>query len=138
LPVSGALVRGVGIYKTATKHMQAETTRSAFEIALWEKNFFAAVSDMIEFYRRVQESQPKHVAQIVPAYLGDACMAWMRPCSFMDSCKSPNGEVFLESEVNARGGQHIWLPHLHERKPLGEFLDSLSDEPQGSEVATDE
>jgi hypothetical protein len=63
-----------------------------------------------------------HPANFFRPSLNEACFKYFRPCQFQDACKTVSSEGMLDMTMD----QNIWLPHLHKRMPLDEFLESLT------------
>jgi len=102
------------------KHAQVFTDRSQFMVDNWYQNMLQTVMNLRERYLFWQESGQSPFKHFMTNG-GNHCTAYMRNCQFTDSCRTQNGERFLENEE-----QFIWRPDLALRQPLEEFLNSLA------------
>ena len=132
IPVAGAYIRGIGIYKTQTKFVETVTNRSEWECNNWYQQMIDTVEQFVEAYQRWKainhpdslqnwSKEERHPAQFFGQAFNESCFKYFRPCTFQDSCKTVNSEGLLAMNME----QNIWLPHLHKRVPLEEFLESL-------------
>jgi hypothetical protein len=134
--VAGAYIRGIGIYKNATKFVECTTTRSKFEISIWESQMLAKIRSICKVYGDWKETlsrykdhdktDPKikqivHPSSFFPGAWNEACFKYFRPCQFQLACKTLQSEELLMMEND----QYIWLPHEHKRILLEEFLIDL-------------
>lgn len=129
IPVAGAYLRGIGIYKTQTKFVETVTNRSEWECENWYRQMLATVRKFADHYRYWRWAQPtnrskemKHPSIWFTQAFNESCFKYFRPCTFQDSCKTVNSEGLLAMNME----QNIWLPHLHKRVPLEQFLEELN------------
>jgi hypothetical protein len=120
IDVSGAFIRGVALQKTNTKFAECMTSRSKFEVETWEFQMLAKVKRILDAYNAFKTSG-EHPSRHFFGAWNEACMAYFRPCSFMELCRSKSSENFIEGEW----GQEIWLPHEQRRENLDIFLESV-------------
>ena len=118
IETAGALVRGIAVQKTNIKFMQAISPRPEFMRKVFEKELFQTVEQMVSLYKQYRAERPRHAGMIYPMAIGDACVSYNSPCTFMDNCQSANGEKWLEGQE-----QYIWLPHEQRRQQLDEFFE---------------
>ena len=129
IPVVGAYLRGIGIYKTQTKFVETVTNRSEWECENWYRQMLNTVkwfSDSYRAWRLAQDTnrskEMKHPSIWFAQAFNESCFKYFRPCTFQDSCKTVNSEGLLAMNME----QNIWLPHLHKRVPLEQFLEELN------------
>lgn len=130
IPVAGAYIRGIGLYKSETKFVETVTNRSEWECNVWANNMLRLVANFVESYRNYKAAvdheatskAERHPSNFFGQAFNEACFKYFRPCMFMDSCKTVNSEGMLDMSFT----QNIWLPHLHRRVPLQEFLNSTN------------
>lgn len=131
IPVSGAYIRGIGLYKTGPKFVETVTNRSEWECQIWYQNMLQTVSKFVGKYKQYKAAQvlgqtkeEKHPANFFRPSFNESCFKYFRPCQFQDACKTLNSEGMLEMSME----QNIWLPHLHKRMPLEQFLETTKSE----------
>lgn len=99
IPANGALIRGVSILKTKYDSAVAVTNRGEWEIDRWEVELHRTVRAMLAAY---EEGHFSH-------NLDHAC-ANFGGCLFMQVCKSPNPQDWLDGQFSRR----IWNPLTRE------------------------
>ncbi len=136
--INGAIVRGICLpTSTATnedtkqkfysniesiKHQQAITARSQYEVDNWERDMVRTVQYMLTQYTAYLEHGEKEPEKFFSGNWGSSCTDYGKGCPLIDTCKSANGERFLEGSYE----QYIWLPTEHKRRPLKEYLQELN------------
>jgi len=134
--INGAIIRGVCLpSSTATnedtkqkfysnietiKHQQTLTTRNDYEIETWHRSMVSDAQNAVDSYIAYLENNEKEPEKFFLGNFSDACTSYGRGCQFQETCKSKNGEKFLETLE-----QNIWLPEEHMRVPLDTYLEEL-------------
>lgn len=106
LPVSGVLVRGLGILKSEYKTDQALTYRSPWEIQRWYDQTCWDIEDAITMFRSDRWRYN----------LDEACNAF-GGCLFKSPCKSQNPDSWLSNDFE----QRVWDPLAREELPILEY-----------------
>ena len=136
--VIGAIIRGICVpTSTATKqetidnfyssietikHISGITARNDHEVDCWHRDMLRSITAALGSYTEYLSAGEKEPEKYFSGNWGSSCTDYGRGCMFIDTCKSPNGERFLESELE----QYIWRPELHKRQLLDEYLLELS------------
>lgn len=105
-PAAGVVVRGVSILKTKYDTQQAITYRSPYEIDRWLHQTCRDIERMIQCWK----------SDIWDWNLDHACAEY-GGCQFVNICKSPNPEEWLESYFVKR----VWDPLARAEKTVEEF-----------------
>ena len=88
-PVSGAIVRGVGLLKSQTTFAQHITYRPKWMLDQWYEQLLRDVERMLFYW-----DQYKNSSRRFDQNLGDACSAY-GACTFRRLCLSPNPENWI-------------------------------------------
>lgn len=135
--LSGAIIRGISLPSSTAisddtkakfysnianvKHNFTLTNRSKYEVDCWHRDMVKRVLQMKKSYVAYLQNNEKNPEQFFGGSWGSACTSYGRGCQFIDTCKSAQGENFLEVAYN----QNIWLPDQHKRVPLETYLKTL-------------
>lgn len=133
--LNGAIIRGISLPKSTAKDEEKRlafysnidnikfnytlTNRNDFEVACWHRDMVRKVQTMVKAYTQYVDNGSKNPELFFAGNWGGECTSY-NGCYYQETCKSPNGNHFLESKE-----QHIWRPELHDRQPLAEFLDEM-------------
>ena len=136
--IAGAIVRGISLPSSTSqnedtknkfysnieniKHRQCVTTRNDYEIECWHRDMVNTVLQMRDNYIRYLDNNEQEPERFFSGNWGSSCTSYGRGCQFLETCKSRNGEKFLETAYE----QHIWLPEEHRREKLDIYLENLS------------
>lgn len=123
VPVAGALIRGVAIQKTKLTFQEIVSTRSVWQIDIWGKQMLKKIQAFADAYASWVKSGD-HPALHFNGVWNDGCVPYGKPCQFQGLCRSDKEYKYIEGEHS----QNIWLPHLHERIPLQDYIDSIEAE----------
>jgi hypothetical protein len=135
--LSGAIIRGICLpTSTATnedtkqkfysniesiKHQQALTTRSQYEVDNWHRDMVRTIQHMLTQYTAYMENGETEPEKFFSGNWGSSCTDYGKGCTLIDTCKSANGERFLEGSYE----QYIWRPEQHKRQLLSEYLEEI-------------
>jgi hypothetical protein len=135
--LSGAIIRGICLpSSTATnedtkqkfysniesiKHQQAITARSQYEVDNWHRSMVSTVQHMLTQYTAYLEHGETEPEKFFSGNWGSSCTDYGKGCPLIDTCKSINGERFLEGNYE----QYIWRPEQHKRQLLSEYLEEI-------------
>lgn len=118
--VTGAYLRGVGLFKGSVKFIESQSNRSDWETETWEFQMLKKVERLLTQYTEWKKSGD-HPSRYFYGAWNEACNKYFKPCQFQDLCKTKSSEKFLEAEYS----QFIWLPHMQKREELSIFLESI-------------
>jgi hypothetical protein len=135
--ISGVIVRGISLPKSTAKDFakrqqaymdsgtirfqQHITSRSHYEIENWHRFMVERVQSAKFAYQSYCDSGETLPEMFFSGTFGSDCTSYSKPCQFMASCKSRNGEGFLSTEYP----QSIWKPAEARRVPLHEYLEEI-------------
>lgn len=120
IDVTGAYIRGVGLYSSGVKFIEAQSNRSQFEVETWEFQMLAKVERILNAYKAWKESGDHPSRHFYGAW-NEACNKYFKPCRFKDLCRSKSSEKYLDTQYE----QYIWLPHEQKRMQLDDFLATI-------------
>jgi hypothetical protein len=135
--LSGAIVRGICLPSSSAtnedtkqkfysnietiKHQQAISARSQYEVDNWHRDMVRSVQSAVGKYQDYLQQGQMEPEQFFSGSWGSSCTDYGKGCSLIDTCKSQNGERFLESSFE----QFIWRPEQHKRQALSEYLQEI-------------
>jgi hypothetical protein len=100
IPAIGAIVRGIGILKTETKHLQVVEQFPDFLINNWYHNLLNKVKSMVQDYRAIS-SGVRPASTAITRSFGDACSAY-GGCPFLSLCTSYDPREWFDNFARRR------------------------------------
>lgn len=101
MDTSAAIVRGIGIQQSGTKHLEARFLYPQWQIDRWYKQMLLKVQGLANSYKGYKESLD---LDSLPMSYGDACTAYSG-CEMIDLCTSEHPENWYDSY-----GERNWNP----------------------------